>query len=312
MEQGAYGSRLGSAFRMADARSLTTRTLLRSTLALTELRCDQPDFGKSDSVPCENAYLVVLHMHACSESLYFDGRLTRRENHSAGATSIYDLRRSPVTDIHDPYHSLVFYLPLTALQMVASEAGGQRIGDLRHGLGSSVEDPVTRHLLSSLFPALARTHEAPSLFLDHVAAAVAAHIACAYGGLSATGGLLPSSALAPWQERRSKELMYACLHEDIPLSRVAAACGLSVRHFSRAFRISTGVPPHRWLLKQRVERAKDLLRTTVLSLADVSGFCGFADQSHLTRVFTTAVGVGPSRWRRENAMSAEKARYKGG
>jgi AraC family transcriptional regulator len=169
MEQGAYGSRLGCAFRMSDAPSLITRVLMKSTFAVTELRCDQPDFGKSAPLPCEDAYLIVLHLHACSESLYFDGRLKRRESHSEGATSIYDLRRSPATDISDPYHSLVFYLPRTALDAMSSEAGAQRVGDLRHRLGVSIDDPIARHLLSSLLPALANPHEAYPLFLDHVA-----------------------------------------------------------------------------------------------------------------------------------------------
>jgi AraC family transcriptional regulator len=145
--------RLGCAFGMPDAPSLMSRVLLKSTLAVTELRCDQPDFGKSAPVVCEDAYLIVLHLHACSESLYFEGRLKQRESHSGGTTSIYDLRRSPVTDIHDLYHSLVFYLPRTALDTMSSEAGVQRIGDLRHRLGASMDDPVVRHLLSSLVPA---------------------------------------------------------------------------------------------------------------------------------------------------------------
>jgi len=49
------------------------------------------------------------------------------------------------------------------------------------------------------------------------------------------------------------------LKGEAPLARLAAKCGLSVRHFARAFRHSTGVPPHRWLLKRRVDRARELL-----------------------------------------------------
>jgi AraC-like DNA-binding protein len=59
-----------------------------------------------------------------------------------------------------------------------------------------------------------------------------------------------------------------------------------------------GVAPHNWLLMRRVEVAKEKLRNTDLSLSDVALACGFADQSHLTRVFTGAVGVSPGAWRR--------------
>lgn len=299
-QQGAYGDRLGNAFRLPRAPVLTTRVLQKSTIAVTELKCDGPGFGKTNPIPGEDAWLIGLQIRACPDhDLYFDGRLTRPENYEAGVTSIYDLRRDPVADIRDPFHSLMFYLPRVALDTVTSEAGARRIRDLRHRLGVSVNDPVVRHLLSALLPAMANSKEANALFLDHVALALTAHVAKVYGGLSPMAGI-PRAGLAPWQERRVKDLMMAFVDEDIPLSRLAGECGLSVRHFARAFRLSTGVPPHRWLLRYRVDRAKELLRTREVSLADVALFCGFVDQSHLTRTFTKIAGLSPGSWRRLN------------
>jgi transcriptional regulator GlxA family with amidase domain len=104
--------------------------------------------------------------------------------------------------------------------------------------------------------------------------------------------------LAPWQARRAKELTSANLDGQLPLSQIAEACGLSTRHFARAFRQSIGVPPHRWLLGRRIERWKDLMRDPALSLAKVVLACGFADQSHFTRMFTTLMGLSPGLWRR--------------
>jgi AraC-like DNA-binding protein len=94
--------------------------------------------------------------------------------------------------------------------------------------------------------------------------------------------------------------MRESLHEEIPLSRLAEECGLSVRHFARGFRQSAGASPHRWLLKYRVEQAQRLLANRVFTLSDIALSCGFADQSHFTRVFTAMVGVGPGAWRRAN------------
>lgn len=303
-QQGAYGSQLGSAFRMPGAPALTTQVLQKSTLAVTELRCDEPGFGRTASIPREEAWLIALQLRACPDhDLYFDGRLTRPENYVEGVTSIYDLRRDPVADIRDPYHCLMFYMPRTAVEAVASEAGAQRVSHLRYRPGISVDDPVVRHLLSAVRPAIAIPQEAHPLFLDHVALALTAHVVCRYGGMSPDKGV-PQGGLAPWQERRAKELMMAFIGEEISLARLASECGLSARHFARAFRISTGVPPHRWLLRYRVERAKELLRTRVLSLADAALFCGFADQSHFTRVFTKLAGVSPGAWRRLNCVQA--------
>ena len=104
--------------------------------------------------------------------------------------------------------------------------------------------------------------------------------------------------LAPWQLRRAEALMGQNLSVQVPLDQVAEECGLSVRHLARAFRQSTGVPPHRWLLDRRVERAKELLPNTKLSLTDVALACGFGDQSHFTRTFTAVVRLSPGVWRR--------------
>jgi AraC family transcriptional regulator len=104
--------------------------------------------------------------------------------------------------------------------------------------------------------------------------------------------------LAPWQERRAKELMSTHLGRQIPLALVAGECRLSVSHFARSFKQCTGKPPHRWLLENRVERAKELLLDDTVSLAEVALDCGFSDQSHFTRVFSRTVGTSPGTWRR--------------
>lgn len=299
---GSSGKELRDAFRTPNAPTLSTRVLQKSTLAVTELRCDHHGFGRTSPLPREEAWLVALQLRACpNQDLYFDGRMTRPENHAEGVTSIYDLRCGPVAEIHDPFHSLVLYLPRTALDAMASETGAPRPGDVRHKHGVSVHDPVVRHLLSSLLPVIAEPKLANSLFVDHVLLAVTAHIADEYAGLKAPAAIM-RGGLAPWQERRVKELMRASLNEEISLSRLAGECDLSSRHFARAFRLSTGLPPHRWLVRHRVERAKELLATQRFSLVEVAMFSGFADQSHFTRVFKEVVGVTPGTWRRMNAV----------
>jgi AraC-like DNA-binding protein len=101
--------------------------------------------------------------------------------------------------------------------------------------------------------------------------------------------------------------MRAGVHEDIPLSRLAEEYGLSVRHFARAFRHSTEHSAHRWLLKNRVEHARELLNNRALSISDVAVAlsCGFADQSHFTRVFAAMVGVSLGGWRRANGRAQD-------
>jgi AraC-like DNA-binding protein len=108
------------------------------------------------------------------------------------------------------------------------------------------------------------------------------------------------SGLAAWQLRRAKEMLLADISGHLPLSELATACRLSVSHFLRAFRASTGTPPRRWLIAQRVNNAQKLLAQSEVPLSEIAYTCGFADQSHFSRVFARISGTTPSVWRREH------------
>jgi transcriptional regulator GlxA family with amidase domain len=88
------------------------------------------------------------------------------------------------------------------------------------------------------------------------------------------------------------------LDGNIHLSDMARECGLSVSHFTRAFRQSFGMSPYRWLLERRIDRAKALLVTSEVSIADIAIQAGFSDQAAFTRAFGRIVGDSPARWRR--------------
>lgn len=88
------------------------------------------------------------------------------------------------------------------------------------------------------------------------------------------------------------------LHENISLETLAQQAGLSVHHFARAFKREVGMPPHRYLLEQRVARAKELLAATDSTVADVAHSVGFTDQSHFARHFVRLTGWTPSAFRR--------------
>jgi AraC-like DNA-binding protein len=272
-----------------------------SIAAVTEIHCP-PNFGRTKRLLPEDAYLVGLHLRACHDhDLYLDGCRLRATNCFSGATSIYDLKRDPVWDMRDACHCLMLYLPQGVLDDAADDAGASRIRSLCDQPGIGFDDPIVRHLLCSLLPAFAQPDDAPAFFVTHVIEALVIHVARLYGGLRFARAI-PRGGLASWQEQRAKELMSFNLSEIIPLNRLAAECGLSVRHFSRAFRQSTGMPPHRWLLKHRVERAAELLSCPAMPLVDIAISCGFADQSHFTRVFTALKGASPNVWRRTRSV----------
>jgi AraC family transcriptional regulator len=107
--------------------------------------------------------------------------------------------------------------------------------------------------------------------------------------------------LSPLHLRRTCDFMIDNLAEDICLDDLAALTGLSCKHFIRAFKQSTGMPPHQYLILHRVEAAKLRLLDARASIADIAMHCGFADQSHFTAAFRKVVGVPPGTWRWNHA-----------
>lgn len=86
--------------------------------------------------------------------------------------------------------------------------------------------------------------------------------------------------------------------EGLSIDRIAAEIGLSPYHFARTFRASLGIPPHKFIVEQRIIQAQNLLENSSKSAADVAFACGFSSQSHLNSTFRRLVGSTPMAYRR--------------
>ncbi len=84
------------------------------------------------------------------------------------------------------------------------------------------------------------------------------------------------------------------LEKDLRLAEIAGAAHMSTYHFSRLFKESTGLTPHRYVIERRVQRARELLCVSTLPIAEIARLCGFANQSHLNRHFKRLLGVNPT------------------
>jgi AraC family transcriptional regulator len=282
---------------LPDAPILATSSVCKSGMSFLELNCERQNLGVTEPVE-DDAFLIALQLKACPDfDLYESGRLIRPREFDAGVVAIFDLRTKLATDLRDPFHAVDLYLPRKALDALVEDANAPRIDELRHQPGVALRDPVARDLLLSVRPALAGA-QTSALFVDHVAMALASHIAHTYGGMRHSLPAAQVGGLAPWQERRAKDLLSANLSGNITLRDLSSACDLSIRHFTRAFRKSTGMAPHAWLLHHKIAKAKGLLVTSHLVLADIALACGFADQSHFARTFQRAVRMSPGAWRR--------------
>jgi AraC family transcriptional regulator len=294
----AHGQRFGEVVGGKNAPGIVTRALRTADIAVTEIRCDNPLPGMSGLIQPEDAFLVGLHLRGLPNHEYWeDGRRASVSDLRAGESSLNDLKREPKALLDTAYHGLAFYLPRAALDAIADDANAPRIRDLSYKPGAGVNDVTISGLGRLLLPALSHPDQANPLFVEHVLLAVGVHIAQTYGGMRPMSRLA-RGGLAPWQERRAREILHANIKHGVALKEVARECGLSVGCFSHAFRRTLGVAPHKWLTEQRVELSKEKLRDDGLSLSDVAAECGFSDQSHLTRAFKQTVGVSPGAWRR--------------
>ena len=292
-----FGERLATRLRAEEARTIVTRILRTADMAVTETRCDDPIPGLSHPIQREDAYLVALTLRDFPRRKYWqDGRQMPVCDLRLGQVDLHDLKCGPVALLDQPYHDLFFYIPRNAFDAIADDSDAARIGDLNHS-PVAFDDATIAHLGWAALPAVRNPEQANQLFLDHVFLALGTYVAQRYGGLRPPSRPV-AGGLAPWQVKRAKEIFSAKLDNSVALKEVARECGLSLSYFSRAFRHSVGVPPHTWLLQRRIEVAKEKLRDRRLSVSQVALACGFADQSHLTRVFTRMVGISPAAWRR--------------
>jgi AraC family transcriptional regulator len=134
------------------------------------------------------------------------------------------------------------------------------------------------------------------LFLDSVEQAIAVALVDAYAGRShsvrpARGGLGPARL------RTLKELVHAKIGDELTLTEMAQSVELSQAHFSRMFHKSTGETPHQFVLRSRIERAKEMLRAPETRVLDVAVACGFKTQQHFARVFRQVCGTSPQEYR---------------
>lgn len=152
-------------------------------------------------------------------------------------------------------------------------------------------DPKLHRIMEEL-QRVARAPTTPRLKADSLAFLASSEVARVLSRSLRDRGRLEKSQLAA-----AVEFMDAHLAQDVSLADIAEAAGLSVFHFSRAFKSSTGVGPYRYLLERRVDRARELIRSTSLPVALIGTMVGFKTASHFSRSFTDIVGISPRAYR---------------
>lgn len=158
-----------------------------------------------------------------------------------------------------------------------------------------IADPFIQAAVQTLAADIRDGNPLGSLYGDTVISALAAHLVRTH----AADPRIEITELksGPVERERIREFIHDRLGESLTLREISQALELDIYSFARWFKKEFGIPPHRYVLEARVERAKQLLKRSPLAIASIADECGFSSQSHLTHVFKRHVGISPAAFR---------------
>jgi AraC family transcriptional regulator len=160
-------------------------------------------------------------------------------------------------------------------------------------------DPQLLSIAQSFKQEMTQGGIASQLYTDALALQFTIHLLRHYTTQSLTPKHYPGG-LSRQQMKYLIDYMQMNLDRTIHLEELATLLNMSQYHFCRLFKRSTGIPPHQFVIRQRVDRAKQLLQKSDRSVLDVAINCGFTDGSHLTRHFRKLTGVTPTAFRQQS------------
>jgi len=207
----------------------------------------------------------------------------------------YDVRWKAVSP--EPFETMLVFVELPVLRRALEEVFGPDAPHARLRDASAFDDEALNSLLGLLRGELMREQASP-LFVQSLARMTAVHLAREYGE---TGEETHSSSpsLPGHKLRQITDWMAEHLAEEFNLDRLAARAGLSRFHFQRLFKAATGVTPSCYHIDLRINKARQLLRETKMSVVDVALEVGYTNPSHFAQLFRRETGLSPSDYRRQ-------------
>lgn len=292
---------LATPFRVNDTHRVVARTDSRSSdnYSWSLFASAQRESPYEGYFPAVKDQLLVLHRTG-------PARISRAETDKAehyvvpaGGIHLVPGGMSFGFRLLDPLHTLHVYIRRTVIEEVASEMIEGDPGKIEI-LPALVEvDPKLSNLLNSILLALEDADYATAIYVDHLSRSIASHLIRNHSTarLRTNQGLNPARHIGP-AIAEAVEFMSDNLEHSISLVDIARAINRSPSHFARQFRNEIGVPPHRYLVNLRIERAQLLLERSRTSIAEIAFECGFSHQEHLTRFFQRRLGTTPAAYRR--------------
>ena len=242
------------------------------------------------------AHVLILRTGSPSIIEWRSGAREQRQELAPGSISLIPAGFRHAARVYRPLPGVAYILQLMPKffdRGVGDISKGGKLELIEH---RDLRDPQVARLVKSIEADITSGLPGGLLFSESVATALSLHIASRYSAErplveSYRGGLSRSNL------NRVREYIDAHLGDRLELGELAGVAGLNLFHFARAFRQSTGDSPHQYLLRQRIERAKQLLRNSQSTVLEASARTGFVDQSHFSKVFRRVAGISPSEFR---------------
>jgi AraC family transcriptional regulator len=224
----------------------------------------------------------------------------RREGiqQSLGAGSLCLMPEGVTSDwlIAGPIDLFHLYIPRPVFDRVAVAALGRDPAYVSLPERTYFADPALEQMIRLTFLNRNWDDPADSLALSYAGHMMLAHLIGHYSTVG-EGGLIARGGLPPRVLRRVEAYIAENLDAPLRISDLADVAGLSEFHFARMFKTSKGEPPHRYVLRLRVEQAKRLMSKTEMEMSEIALACGFGTQSHFSACFRKRTGFTPSAYR---------------
>jgi AraC family transcriptional regulator len=190
---------------------------------------------------------------------------------------------------------LAIYLdPSLVLRAAAEASAPRRKVEVVETCAES--DPVVRNVGMALLGELESDAPCGRLYGESLANVLAIHVLRNYTASGSAQGSF-TGGLSRRRLRSVLGFIADNYESDLSIAELAGVAGISAFHFAREFKRATGTTPHQYLIKFRVERAKDLLTGSEMPLVEISSRSGFSHQSHFTRLFHRLTGMTPQSYR---------------
>lgn len=200
-------------------------------------------------------------------------------------------------EVNGPHKFLSLAINRHAMERFHEQADFELPSDFGQLHEQKFYDPIVETLMLRMLEQAAMDHPTSDLFLDHATNTILTSLLCRSGAMEPN----PDAPRPLTDEEVTKvaRVIDECLEENLNIAGLARVTSLSDWHFARAFKQTTGLSPHQFVLRRRIMRAKYLLRKTALPLAEIAAATGFSSQSHMNDVFRQKVGTTPGRYRSE-------------